>query len=371
MKVLHILARGETGGLEILCKNIALKSDWENIVCFVCGGGTICDEMKEDEIPVKILNNNFLKIKKSVKQLVEICKNEKIDIVNLHDGGTHLQIVYLLMQKKLNNIKFIKTVHTVYEKKFFVEKNKNIIKAKINYITLKKALKKSNKVICVSKAVQKSLVDEFKLQNTRVVYNGIDISSTTINKNKIIKNDIVYVGRVEKVKGIELLIKAVSILKEKGIDTNLCIVGEGDYSVNIKKLVEELDIKDRINIVGRQNHNKVGKIMNESKIFVYPSIWQEAFGISIIEAMEQGCICIAFKKGGIPEIINDYENGFIIEKESEELLAEKLEYVLRIFAEGKTEKIKEKALKTAQRFSIENTIKNLRLEYENVLNERK
>ena len=61
---------------------------------------------------------------------------------------------------------------------------------------------------------------------------------------------------------------------------------------------------------------------------MYPSTWEEGFGISVVEAMARGCIPITFKKGGLVEIIQDGVNGFIVNNTESVELAEKIDYAI-------------------------------------------
>ena len=82
-----------------------------------------------------------------------------------------------------------------------------------------------------------------------------------------------------------------------------------------------------VNFVGTQTN--VIEWLDKADIFVYPVIWKEAFGISVVEAMSRGCIPIVTKKGGLPEIIDDEVNGFIISKCDREELAQKITNIIQ------------------------------------------
>ena len=195
---------------------------------------------------------------------------------------------------------------------------------------------------------------------------GIKLKNNKIDINK--KNiDILYVGRIEKVKGIHILIKAISLLKDININVN--IIGDGRYFTEIQNLVNNLELNNSVKLLGRKNDPIY--YMERAKIFVYPSIWEEAFGISVVEAMEQGCICIAFKKGGIPEIIDNTLNGYIINEVSEKLLAYRIKEILANYNNKIYKNLRIKAINTSYRFSIENTINNLKNEYEKLMLEDK
>ena len=101
-----------------------------------------------------------------------------------------------------------------------------------------------------------------------------------------------------------------------------------------------------------------------------PAVWQEAFGISLIEAMEAGMLCVAAKVGGIPEIINDGINGILFETDHDgSALAKALVKAQRCLSEDADGKIAKKIRDRAKDFDIvytietlENTIRKMRKE---------
>ena len=85
---------------------------------------------------------------------------------------------------------------------------------------------------------------------------------------------------------------------------------------------------------------------------MHPAIWEEGFGISIIEAMSCGKICIASRKGAIPEIIDDGVNGFLVESNKEDELSKKIMEVSKMTDEQRII-IEENARKRANDFTID------------------
>ena len=79
--------------------------------------------------------------------------------------------------------------------------------------------------------------------------------------------------------------------------------------------------------------------MSNADIFIHPAIWEEGFGITIIEAMARGKLCIASKRGAIPEIISDGVNGLLVESANAKQLAEKIKYVGEIMPKKERERI--------------------------------
>lgn len=118
---------------------------------------------------------------------------------------------------------------------------------------------------------------------------------------------LLFVGRLEKVKGVDVLIKAL-----KNIDAHLTIVGEGTLKDELVRLAVELGINDRIKWLGRMENTDVLQVMSKAQVLVLPSL-EEPYGVVLIEALSQGCRVVASYVGGVPEIITSEDRGLLCE----------------------------------------------------------
>ena len=103
------------------------------------------------------------------------------------------------------------------------------------------------------------------------------------------------------------------------------------------------------------------KFLDQADIFVYPSIWEEAFGISVVEAMARGCIPLVSNKGGLPEVIGEHTEYLF---NTEEELKNKIETIL---SKGISEEDIKEMKKQAKNFTIEKTIERLEEEYKKII----
>lgn len=137
---------------------------------------------------------------------------------------------------------------------------------------------------------------------------------------------LLFVGRVNPIKGLEYLIEAVKILSY--YDIRLTIIGdtkrEPSYMEKLTNKICELDLIDRIVFPGLiTDVNELLRHYESSKIFVLPSLW-ETSPAAILEAMCFGLPIVATNVGGIPEWVADGENGFLIPPKNSRLLADAL-----------------------------------------------
>ena len=275
-------------------------------------------------------------------------------------------IIYLMLMKKLKDVKFIRYLHGCFDKYSFGNDG-NFIKRFLVKKVMNKALKQSDLIIYISEAVKRSFENIFNIKNknNKVIYNGIPDTffdrKFTENKAEEKNNDnkyiqISYVGRLAKLKGVDILLQAVAELQDEIKKVRLNIVGEGEEENNLKEEVKKLKIEKYVTFYGRKKD--VIPILDKTDIFVYPSICEEGLGISVIEAMARNCIIIAFNKGGLPEIIDNDENGIIVKDVNSKDLSRAIKHIINIES-NKKEEMKENARKKAMKFNINNTIKEI------------
>jgi glycosyltransferase involved in cell wall biosynthesis len=143
------------------------------------------------------------------------------------------------------------------------------------------------------------------------------ISSNTNNDEKL----ILYVGRFEKYKGIEFLIESFENLSQKLPKTKLMMIGDGNETKNILKLISKKKIEDKIIYYKNIENSMMPKYFAQADIVVIPSIEPEPFGVVFLEAMASEKAIIAFDVGGGElDIISNGETGILVKlKDTDEL----------------------------------------------------
>lgn len=140
------------------------------------------------------------------------------------------------------------------------------------------------------------------------------------------KYDILFLGRVAKDKGIEELLNAVKILKEKGYNFHLNIVGSGEFLPEAQSLLEKLDISDVACFKGAvQEAEKIKEYYVNADIYILPT-YHEGFPRTLYEAMIFGAPIITTFVGGIPGLMKDGYNCREIEPKSVESIVDGLEF---------------------------------------------
>jgi len=167
---------------------------------------------------------------------------------------------------------------------------------------------KSKRIICVSDYERDLIAKRFKVpaEKISIIPNGINTVEFNLPK-KFFKDRkvILYVGRLEKYKGVHLLIKMIAKLED---DYCLVIVGKGPYKVPLFQLASKLGVQKRIEFYQDLSRQELLSRFTEADLFVLLSA-HEAYGISVAEALASGTPCIVANSSALAEWI-DNKNCF-------------------------------------------------------------
>lgn len=142
---------------------------------------------------------------------------------------------------------------------------------------------------------------------------------------------ISYVGRLDKEKGLETLIKAFALLKKSSLNAKLLIAGKPlsqgeEYKKSLEQLVIDLGLEQDVDFLGHVANTT--SVYQVSDVAVLPSLWSEPFGRTNIESMACGTPVVASRTGGITEILTEeFQNG-LFEPGNEQELADTLDRIV-------------------------------------------
>lgn len=122
---------------------------------------------------------------------------------------------------------------------------------------------------------------------------------STAKRNK----DLVFLGRLVSDKGVDILLDSLKLLKDKNILPSCTIIGSGPELQNLKKLVKRYVLQEQVTFVDKKSGKALVDLLNQHKIMVVPSRWDEPFGIVALEGMACGCVIVGSSGGGLPEAI--------------------------------------------------------------------
>lgn len=187
----------------------------------------------------------------------------------------------------------------------------------------------AKKHITISEFNKRYLLDKFGIapDKIKVIHCGIDFQTINQKMKNTDANIILSVGRLDKQKGFDNLIKACLELKKLNIAFQCLIIGDGIEKTNLSKLIENLELTNNIFLRGSMIQTEVLDLLSTSKLFVLASR-SEGIPVSLMEAMAVGVPVIGPKVTGVGELIEDGEEGFLVEPEQIKLLSKKIELLL-------------------------------------------
>lgn len=298
----------------------------------------------------------------TVPVIEKIIKEIKPDIVHAHNIHQHLSYRCLKIAKKYVRGVFL-TTHDVMLFNYGKLMPQNgrylyrvgiidqIKEAKKRYnpfrnIIIRHYLKYVTKIFSVSNSL-KELLEINNIRNVETIYNGINLNEWQIDKEKIEKfkekcnlNDkkiIIFSARLIEAKGGDQLMQALALVNKKFPGFLLLVIGkEWAYTEKMKKMSNELSIKEKIIFLGLIDREKLKVVYNSSDISVFPSLCFESFGMGNLEAMACKKPVVSSWFGGPKEVVIDKETGYLIDPNNIELMAEKIIELLKDSKKSKT-----------------------------------
>ena len=154
-----------------------------------------------------------------------------------------------------------------------------------------------------------------------------DIDDFVQERDTELGNFVLFVGNLQRVKGIDILLDAFAEISPDLPDFKLILIGQGPEKENLKSQASNLKIQDKVKFKGELSLTETRKVMKNCWCLVLPSV-SEGLGRVLVEAMALGKPVIGSRVGGIPDLIKDGQNGFLFEVGNVNQLVEKLRILL-------------------------------------------
>ncbi len=329
MRILHAIYSMMSGGAELMLTDIAnIQAEQGHEVHLM-----IINEMESDEVMRRLSpkvqvhrihrpegsRNPFYILKFNLA-----LRHIHPDIVHIHVDSIMRLIV------KSRKTKYVGTIHNTG-------------------IDVKHLLR-ADRIFAISQAVKDDLKSRLNIDST-IVVNGIDFDKIDKNKRKKPSSPLrmVQTGRVVIYqKGHDILIRAIAILKKKGLQTHVDFIGEPKDKEMLLQLANGLDVSDSVNFLGCYDRSDLYKKLSEYDLGVMPSRF-EGFGLALVEAMAAAIPVIASNVDGPAEILKENRYGLLFESENPEALADAIAKVANAYPIFKAN-----AETAAYRYAVEN-----------------
>ncbi len=313
----------------------------------------IVPELKRNISPL----HDFIATRKIISLLVK----QKVDIVH-----THTSKAGFIGRIAAKYCKIPIIIHTTHGLIYIPDSNIPGIPdfSIVNkmFLILERWAGKYTDALTVLSNAEKKMCHTLNLANEQKVHtisNGIDLERYTKNEDAgnavrkslgIDQSEIVIlsVGRLTSEKGHSFLLKGFFRLLDRHESIRLIIAGDGPERINLESQIS--DSSNTQNVIFSGYSNDIPSLLSAADIFVLPSLY-EGFGLAIIEAMAVGLPVIASNVGGIPEIINSKNNGFLFKKGDVTELTEQLNEL--VMNRQKRTELGRNALKTSKKYSLQ------------------
>lgn len=196
-----------------------------------------------------------------------------------------------------------------------------------------------------------------------------DVNEQIYKKYKLPKNEptVLYVGRVDPEKSIEILLEAFIQLADDVPKAHLVIVGDGTAKPKLEKMAKNAGLSERIHFTGRVIGDDLPQIYRTAKLFAITSK-TETQSIVLLEAMATGLPCVAVKAGAIPELVKTGENGFLCEADDVDAVANGIKTILT--DSKKRQEMSAASTRKVKKHDINYTLTRIEEIYQSVLDAR-
>lgn len=366
MKVLHVNAGLEKGGglshiVNLLTEANRQDADFELLTL---ADGPVAKAAKKAGIKTTILGAQSRYDLTVLKRLAKFINNGNFDIVHTHGARANL---FVSMIKKQIKAKWIITVHSDPLKDFEGRGMIGNIFTKLNIM----ALKKADGIFAITQNFSDLLVEKVGIPKTKicVIYNGIFFHDNKELPKKYAHPyfNIINVGRTEKVKGQDLLLKAIKKINDKNV--RLHIAGDGSEFNNLRALARDLWISSQVTFHGFLNQKEIRKLYQKMDLAVLTS-YSESFPLVLLEASDNLVPIMSTDVGDIEKMIPSEKYGFVAKIGNLNDISEKLKQAISTSQEKLEEMAEKEKTYLMHAFSMKNQLVAIENYYKFILGEK-
>jgi len=266
-------------------------------------------------------------------------KRNSYDIIHCHIAQGFHSIVALLIKSLFKKKVIIKVAATGPISDF------TMIKKVVFGDTFLNKLKSADRIITIcSQSRQEALGQGIPASSIIHIPNGVDIDYfKPLSSGEDKENKVIFIGRLDAMKGVHVLLKAFKQLRDEGLQACLNIIGDGPDRDKYESMARDMDLNNSVNFSGEIK--EVVSFLRKSTMFVLPSL-SEGLSNVLLESMACALPVVATRVGGNTDLIQDGMNGILVDSENPGQLSEAMMNILK-------DKILAKQLGAAARKTVE------------------
>lgn len=324
----------EGGGLERYALQVArfLKRDYDWHVVVVCSNENNKDDTEEVLEDMKIyrlgrdarFSNTPLGFGWCGK-IRKIIRNEKPDVINIQTPVPGLGDITSFIGR---NIPQVITYHTSSMRK---GNYLDLLILAYEKLALGFMLRRGKGIVCSSDFVRSDFLKKYTNKSITITP-GVDAEYFAPDyKMRKQSPTVLFVAKLERgqeYKGLETLLDAMKILKKEFPAIRLTVAGDGNLKSEYETYAAQNDLKSDVTFLGHLEGRELVKAYQEADVFALPTS-NDSQPLVVLEAMAAGLPVVSTKIGGIPTMITDNEEGFLIEPHNPQILADKIGILLR------------------------------------------
>ncbi len=255
-------------------------------------------------------------------KLDAMLQEEKFDVLHFHEPGVPVISMQLLGRSTSANVS---TMHATLPEDVFSKSYLKLMKPAAKFIETR-----THVITAVSRVAEQASRTYVPNADITIVPNGIrleDYSKKNSVKKPARKKTILYVGRLEKRKGVRHLLDAYALLRKDHDDVRLVIAGNGDLRPSLEAKIEKKEIPD-VSFTGFIPDDEKIKLLHQADLYCSPALYGESFGIVLLEAMAAGTVTVAGNNPGYASLMVGRGRLSLVNPESTEDFAQRLELLL-------------------------------------------
>lgn len=257
------------------------------------------------------------------ERLERLLDEEKFDILHFHEPSIPFLSRQILSRSKTVNVA---TFHAAHPETLL---SRSVIKAVTPYVeSIFKYIDEMSAVSDAAAKYIKSLTDH----PIQIIPNGIDLNKYKMSSPRDTevssKPTVLYVGRLEKRKGVRYLLKAFKFLQDSNPDARLVIAGDGPEREKLVDLASDLKLK-HVTFLGFVTEKKKLDLLRRADLFCAPALHGESFGIVLLEAMAMGLVTVAGNNAGYSAVLKDVGSISLVNPKDSEEFGRRLQMLLQ------------------------------------------